>query len=353
MTVNKQALYSGIIALGAACLCVALLLLGWSKNPAHALVMFLTGTFQSPYNLGNMLSVATLFMTAGLGSALAIKGGLLNLGGEGQIYAGGFITALLLNAFIPASGKNFFPASPIVASVITAIAACAAGSAITTISALLKDKKGAHELLTTFLCSAALIPLIDSAISGKFRTPTGNLLATPFISQSVRFHPILPPSSFNLSFFIAIFLCIAGAWYLYKTTTGRKHQIWGIAPEFAQYCGYSRQNHLYATLAISGGLHGLAGFFAVSGTYYTCHVGFSTGIGWDALSCAFIANTNPILVIPVSIALSWIFTSADRITLTENFGFDIAGLIQGIVLFCIALRFIGLKVTKNKKKRNI
>lgn len=116
-------------------------------------------------------------------------------------------------------------------------------------------------------------------------------------------------------------------------------QVWGSAPLFAKYCGYSSIENSFLSLSISGALHALTGFFAVAGTYYTCHKGFYSGMGWNALSAALIAQSNPLAIIPVSLVLSWLYTSADRVALTQGFGFDISGIIQGVVLFSIAIPF--------------
>ena len=66
------------------------------KTPASALVTLFTGTFTSAYYFGSMLNTAAFLMTAGAGAAIAIKSGNMNLGGEGQIYAGGFVAAAIL-----------------------------------------------------------------------------------------------------------------------------------------------------------------------------------------------------------------------------------------------------------------
>ncbi len=50
------------------------------------------------YYFGQALNLASLYMLAGLGDAIIIKSGRFNLGGEGQIYAGGFLCAILLAA---------------------------------------------------------------------------------------------------------------------------------------------------------------------------------------------------------------------------------------------------------------
>ena len=117
-------------------------------------------------------------------------------------------------------------------------------------------------------------------------------------------------------------------------------QIWGKAPEFAEYSGYSARANNFFSLMAAGGLHGLTGFFAVTGTYHTCHKGFYVNMGWNALSASLIVSSNPLSLIPASIVLSWLYTSADRVGLTQGFGFDISGIVSGCILFAIAIPLV-------------
>lgn len=302
---------------------------------------FFTGTFSSPYYLGTMLNSAGILMIGGCGAIFALLAGKMNLGGEGQIYTGGFITALLLN-ILPHS-------SPIltVTSLILAFLAAAISTAfLALISGLLYQKNKIPELLTTFLISAAIIPMIDAAITVYFKSD-GNLIALPFIPENERLPKLLPPSSFNVSFFIAILLSIAIYLFFSYSFTGQKIKIWGKSNEFAAYCGYSPLKANLGIIAVSGAIHGIVGFVCVCGSYYTCHEGFYSGMGWNALSCALIARRNPILIIPSSLFLAWLYTSADRTALLHNFNFDISGIIQGLILFLIAIPIV---IKSNKKE---
>ena len=315
-------------ALGVA-VCI-LLILGFAAHPLSALRSLFTDTFTSAYYFGNMLNTAAFLMLAGCGSALSIKGGNMNLGGEGQVYAGGFTGCIILNtaAFPPAI--TFFLAC--LGSILT-------GAAMAIISALLKELRDARVLLTTFLVSAAFIPLIDGLITASKNSSQTNMLALPYIADTYKLPQLLPPSPLTWSFFAAMVICIA-MWYLiFRTQAGRTLRLWGTAPDFAKYCGYSTRANTYLTLAVSGALHSLTGFFAVTGTYYTCHKGFYTNMGWNALNVALISKSNPLAAIPVSLLLSWIFTSASRVSLTQGFGFDIAGIVQSVILFSIAIPF--------------
>ena len=48
------------------------------------------------YYVGSALNLSALYMLAGSGALISIKSGDFNLGGEGQIYLGGFVSAVLL-----------------------------------------------------------------------------------------------------------------------------------------------------------------------------------------------------------------------------------------------------------------
>ena len=308
-----------------------ILLLGiFAAEPAQALASFFSDTFSSAYYFGNMLNMAAFLMIAGSGAALSIKSGNMNLGGEGQVYLGGFTGCLVL---------NMVHTAPLPALLLAGLASCTAGSIMALISAALKELRGARVLLTSFLVSAASIPLIDGLITSAKSSADTNMLALPYIAEAYRLPQLLAPSPLTISFFIALLVCVLLYGAMFHTVQGRKMQVWGKAPLFARYCGYSSAANTYLSLAVSGALHALTGFFAIAGTYYTCHKGFYANMGWNALNVALISASNPLAAIPTSLVLAWLFTSASRVSLTQGFSFDIAGIVQSVILFSIAIPF--------------
>ncbi len=318
-----------VIALAAGFLSALLIILCTADNPLTAVQKFFAGPFSSPYYFGCMLNTAGLLLLSAMGSDIAIESGNMNLGGEGQIYAGGFLTAFLLNHF------NTFSLWGPAALFLTALLICASCGMVTCISYGLYKIKGVNILLSTFLISQACIPVIDGAIAGPFRDTSGNLLATPFIAPSMRFPQLLKPSLFNASFFIVIVLYVFFIWFMSKTKSGHSIVITGTAPEFARYTGIPTNRIQAWCLVSSGALHGITGFFAVTGAYYTCHNGFYSGMGWNALTVALIAKKRPALIAPSALLLAYLFTASNKATLTNSLNFDLPGIIQGVILFCI------------------
>lgn len=292
------------------------------------------------YLLGTILNMSAILMTAGSGAWLSVKGGNFNLGGEGQIYTGGFVAAVTLCA---CKNMTAFAALP-----LCFIFSCLASGLMAFIPALLKEYRKVDVLLSSFLISAGMIPLVDYFIAGPFRGSTNNLLATEFIPAAFRFSSILKPSALNVTFFAALIIC-AGVWFIYERTAfGQNLSVFGISPEFSLYTGISSKKMTFISVAVSGMLHGAAGFFIVTGTYFTCHSGFYGGMGWNAFSVALISFQNPLLIIPSAVFLAALTTGASQYSLMHNFGFDMGSMLQGIILFVVI--FIP-SITKVWRKR--
>ncbi len=282
------------------------------------------------YYLGSALNLSSLYMIAGSGALISIKSGDFNLGGEGQIYLGGFVSAVILAAL----GKTGLP--PAFAVFLALAAALASSALLAGLSAIFKIIRNADFLFTSFIASAAIIPFIDGLISGPARSKTDNLLATAFIPEAARLPSILEPSPLNASFIFALALCLAAFFLLFRTGWGRQLCILGTSPEFARFAGFASRKLSLSSALLSGALHGLAGAAAITGTYFTCHQGFYAGMGWNSLSSALIAGANPLALIPAAGLMGFMTTYANRYALFHNFGFDISSLIQAVILFGIA-----------------
>lgn len=289
---------------------------------------FLFGIFSSSYYIGTFLNLFVLISFSTLGNCISLRAGFYNLGGEGQIYLAGFVSSLLLVYF------DFIP--PMMNFILSFLITIFITGFFSVLSAICNDIKKASVLLVSYIFSAAIIPIIDSLISGSFRGDFGNLLATQFIPNSVRLQSILKPSPLNFSIFIVPISCVLLYFVFQKSKYGFELSLWGTSKEFAKYSGLSYRKTLYSSLFLDGALHGVAGFLSIVGLHFTCHVGFVNGLGWNALTCALLASKNPIFVIPASLFLAWILSSATRFSLVNNLSLDISGIIQGVIIFLVA-----------------
>jgi len=335
-----------IVAFASGLIAVSLILAFSAGNPGVAIQSFFTRPFSSWWYIGNTLNMAGLLILAATGSSLALRGGTFNLGGEAQIYASALVTAIVLSGPAGPAGEAALGhgALPTLAIFATALAAAAfTGALLAFIPGILKAGIYCSELLSSFLLSAAIVPVVDYLIAGPFRDRTGNLIATEAIGKAFRLSPLLRPSVFNVSFFIAIGLAILAAIILKKTREGYRFTVSGTAPNFALFAGFPVGSVTVTSMTLSGLFHGLTGFFAITGTWYMCHQSLSAGMGWSALAVALIARSNLIAVIPAAILYAWLDTASDMAFLSSNSGFDSTSIVQAIILLVVSARFLPLR----------
>lgn len=304
-----------------------------SADSGTTLYRFFTRPFSSWWHIGNMLNLFSLLLCAALGSAISLTSGEYNLGGEAQIYAPALVTAVML---APHSPLSFLP---LPLQLMAALClSCLSGALLAAIPAILSVTRGISALLTSFLLSAASLPVLDYLVGGPLRDQAKNLLATEAIVQGARLRPFLAPSYLNASFPLILALSVSLAVYLHTSRGGYRLGITGTAPEFARFSGFAVSRIKIAAMSASGALHGLTGFFAVTGTWYLCHQGMSGGMGWSALTIALIAGKNIGAVVPAALLFAWLETATDTALLSTQFSFDSTALIQAVVLLLISAR---------------
>jgi simple sugar transport system permease protein len=326
-----------IAALGIAFIIILALLLVLSPEPAEALYYFFVGPLLTGYHFGNLLNLASVLIFTGLGAALAFKAGLINLGGEGQIYAGAFITTIAALAVSASAGTA--PVKPLFSGhtgVLVALAAgTCAGAGIAAISGLLRAFWNTDELLSSFLLAGAVIPVINYIISGPLRDQSGYLLATKEVPEQLHFRFLMPPSNLNMGIFTVIALVIITFLFLSYTTWGYRWTLCGKNREFARYGGIPVNRYLIFPMVISGGLHGAGGGMWVLGTAHRCSVGVTSGMGWNGIVTALIARNNPLLVVPSALLIAYIESGAEVAMVQTNFSFELGSLVQAVILFFI------------------
>ncbi len=306
-----------------------------SPRPVDSLQAFFAGPFSSPWHLGVLLDRAALLLLAALGASAALKAGAFNLGGEAQIYAPALLTAAIL-----APGGN-----PAFARLMPAAAFAAAiglGALLGGIPGILRARRATSELLTSFLLSAAVVPVVDYLIQGPLRDPERNLLATRAIARQWRVGDLLPGLQANIFLPFSLLLAALLFFFLRNTAPGFRYRLTGTAPEFSRSLGYPARLIPAAGMALSGAFHGAAGFAAVTGTWFMCHTGLTAGMGWSALAVALIARANPLAAAAAAFLYAWLETASETALLSSRFSFDSASLVQGLIFLVVSARTLKL-----------
>ncbi len=183
-----------------------------------------------------MLNSAVPLVFTGLGIAVAFKSSVFNLGGEGQVYAGGLAAAAVCLAL---PGANGF---------LGALAAVAGGLAVSAVVAGLSGwfrmQWDADEMISSFLLSAAVVLVVNWFITGPLDDPANNLLATLPIGPQYALAKIFPPSKLNISAFFSLATAALVWLFMNRTHAGYEMRMCGLNREFARYGGINVRTYL-------------------------------------------------------------------------------------------------------------
>jgi ABC-type uncharacterized transport system permease subunit len=312
-------------------------------NPFAAYLGLAQGAFGSAKALSETAVWATPYIFAGLAVALAFKGGLFNIGGEGQLAVGAVVSALIgyalpewLHTSIP-----WFIHLP-----LTVGLGVLGGAIWGAIPGALKAYTGGHEVINTIMMNYIALNLTSFLLNGPMRDPNPlNLSAkTPDIAVSARIPPIFPGLRVHWGFVLALLMSVFIWWLLQKTTLGFEIRTVGANPDAAKYAGINVKWNIILTMGISGALAGLAGVIEVTALNYRHELGFSLGYGFDAIAIALLGKNNPYGVVLAAILFGAMRNGGTRMQFLTQIPVDIISVIQALILLFVAadaiIRFI-------------
>jgi len=320
------------ITLAAAFIVMLVMIFIMSETPRSTIYFFFAGPFTNNYYLGNMLNSTIPLILTGLGISFAFRSSMFNLGGEGQVYAGGLAATAVCLA-MPAAAGVVGISTAIIAAVVT-------GGVIAGMSGFFKMKWRTDELISSFLISNALIYIVDNFITGFLDDPENNLLTTKKIAEQFWFKKIFLPSNLDISIFFIVIIAVLAYFYLFRTHQGYEMRMCGLNPEFARYGGINVGRYMVLPMMLSGGFHGLAGAVSVLGTSHQCFKGFSGGMGWNGIAVALIARNNPVAVIPAALFFAYLEAGAKSAMINADITIEIASIVQSVVFFLITAQAI-------------
>ncbi|MEO8635091.1 MAG: ABC transporter permease [Gemmatimonadales bacterium] len=284
------------IVIGLGVLAIGLTLSGYDAGAALAAMG--TGAFGSTdAMLSAVLPRAIPLILIGLGIGLAFRGGALNIGAEGQFYAGA-ITAtwvgLQLGARVGALGE---PWARIVVLPLVLLAAVGAGIVWAGIPVLLKLRFGVLEVISTLLLNFVAEALVSLMVQGPLQESKHIYPQSDLLPAAARL-PQWPGTRLHLGLALALLLAL-GLWVFgRRTLAGFALRATGVGPTAAAVAGRIDTRRVFALALLgSGALAGLAGGAEISGTTYALFQNLSPGYGFTGIAVALLAKLNPLAII--------------------------------------------------------
>jgi simple sugar transport system permease protein len=313
-------------AIGAA----IILLIG--SDPLLAYGTLLYAAFGTVNGFAETMVKASPLLLSGLGVAIAYRAQFWNIGAEGQIYAGGIVAAL---AGIYLTGLPVLIHLP-----LTLVAGAVGGAIWGLIPGVLKARIQVNEVISTLMLNYVMIHLSAYLVHEPMRDKTSGITISPQLQPNAWLPTIIPRTRFHAGILIAIAAAVVIWFVLQKTTIGYQIRAVGENQQAARVGGISVSRTIIFTMLFSGMLSGLAGATEVAGIQHRLVEGFSPGYGYLAIAVALLANLNPLAIIFSSVLFAALLNGADAMQRAASVPVPVIYVIEGLVIFFIALRFI-------------
>jgi general nucleoside transport system permease protein len=282
------------------------------------------------YPLSETIVDATPLVFTGLAVALGFRAGLFNIGGEGQVIAGGLAAGYVGFSVHGLPGFIELP--------LALIAAFVAGAVWGFVPGLLKARTGAHEVITTIMLNYVAIFLTGYFLTTKLFQRPGRSDA---ISRVVDPGAVLPGlAALNLRVhsgaILALVMAAAIYFLLWRTVYGFEFRAVGANPDAARAAGIRVGRVIVLAMSLAGGLAGLAGANAILGVQYSIAPGFSSGLGFDGITVALLGRGNPVGVVAAALLFGGLRAGAVQMQATTSTPVDLVQVIEALVIMFVA-----------------
>jgi simple sugar transport system permease protein len=312
------------IAISLTAVAAFLAFLGYAPGPA--LRALAAGAVGSQAACTATLLKATPLLLTGLAVAICFRCGVWNIGAEGQLLTGAlFATAMATRLLVGAPAAVAIPA--------VVFAGALGGSLIGAVAGVLRAGRGVSEVISTILLNFVAIQLVALAVHGPLQEAAGAYpKSDPFPNAAM-----LPAfGRLHLGFAIALLLALATQFLVFRTAAGFRLRAVGLSARAARFAGISPERYAFSTLALAGGLAGLAGSFEVAGVTGQLYEGISPGHGYTAIAVALLARLHPLAVIPSAFFFGGLEAGAGAMQREAGVPAVVTQIVQGIAILLSA-----------------
>jgi len=300
-------------------------------NIIDAYSKIFSSSFGSWIGFGQTLNKWTPLLLGALAVALGNRGGVYNIGVDGQIYIGAvFATGLgFLLADVP------IPAPLIVFLVL--LAGFIGGGMYAGIAGYLRAVYNVNEIFTTVMMNFVAVFIVEYLATGPWNDPiAGEAITLPIIS-SAHLPSLIPRTGSHLGILFAL-LMVFGIWFLLnKTRLGFHIRAVGDNPVASEVGGVNIRTSIFLTLALSGAIAGLAGAVEVIGVHGgRLILGLTPNYGSLAILISAVGMASPTIILGWSAFFAVFFVGSD--SLQRSISFPAAGvLVFQAVMFLIIM----------------
>lgn len=326
-----------VVAVTVALLLGLLIIAVTGSSVVDAMAAFWDGMAGSAFNVGASINRAISLGFIGLGFIFANRANLTNVGGEGQLAVGGmFATAAALH------GSGGLPMG--LSFVVPLLVGTLAGALWGGLAGLLKAARNTNEVISSLLLSFIALPLVYWSVESvnllrKPMTEVSSLPESAEIPDPTKL-PMLIPSDPTSPLHIGLLLFIVAVIVVWVVLTrgalGLKLRAVGLNELASRRAGIRTGRLIVASMAVAGGLGGMAGAIMIQGQAYYLTNGFSSGYGFDGLVVGLLARGSALGVVLGALLFGFLRSGSIAMEITAHVPAAVVLISQGLIVIALA-----------------
>ena len=311
------------VALGA----FALLLIIAGKNPWQAYVDTVVYVFGNTYGFSELLVRMTPLLLTALAVALPARIGLINVGGEGQLYMGAWLATAGELALQDHSAFVLLPALTVLGFV--------GGGMWALLPGILRALRLVNEAISTLLLNYVAPLIVSYFIFGPWRSPeSSSYPQSPAFVDAARL-PTLFHSRVHIGLILALACLGLYSRAMSRTRFGLEMRAIGGNPAAARRLGLPVSRYLLTVMFIAGGVAGLAGMAEVAAIQGRLVSELSPGYGFVGFLVSWLAGTSAGGIVAMSFLFAVLSSVGDMLQITQGLPYAVINILLAGILFIV------------------
>jgi simple sugar transport system permease protein len=338
------------VALLAALLVASVALLLLKANPIDAYQAMFDGAFGDQNATAETLVKATPLIFVGLGITIAFRGGVINIGGEGQMIVGALSGTAVVLFF------DELPGIPLIG--LSLLAGFVGGALWGGLAGFLKAYFDVNEILSTIMLNLIAVQAMNFLLKNPpMRDDTSDSFNAIPKTRRILEHAELPRLAiFDLfertrlhwGLMLAIGLAFVIYIFMWRTTLGFRIRAVGENQRAATYAGINPKRYIVLSMLLAGGMAGLAGVVQVLGLQYRLQTdgspqGFTGNAGFNGIVAALFGGLHPLGTIPAAVFFGSLLVGAQKLQREIQVSSSLITGINGLVVIFVVSSQIFIK----------
>lgn len=322
----------------------AILIFATGNEPTVIYSALIRGSCGSVFAVASSIRWTIPLIFTGVAASIAFKGGVFNMGVEGQMYMGGLAATIVGITCKDLPGVVLIP--------IMLLASMAAGLIWALPPILAKIYFGSSEVVPCMMLNYIAMYLTDYLVHNVFLAGgnRGATIKTDMIAEQGRFAKVISGTSVSTALLLGI-LVVVFYWIMIKRTKfGYEFEMCGINPRFAKYGGVNVDSVRIGVMLISGAISGLGGAAEIMGVRYCFESRFVGDFATNGILSALLGSCSPVGTLIGAVFMGFLKAGSLTVERTTNVSRAVAVVIQcTIICFVSAKSFANILDSKHWK----